>query len=321
VTIVGAIIDVELPHGGVGMGAVPGSAGDPLPSAIDTLAIRGSRVSITSGPPAVCIGVMNAAGGTGSAAVGEIVIEDSELSCAVAEAGGVGLGAGSANGGDSLSVGNLSLKNTTVVCRVAGGACIGGTVPMAILDGSEVDCGPVLERVCVEALELEVRNSLLGRTRAAKFFDVGSFHWDPDVRLGVKYLNQSEPEGITAKKFVHLQQIKYIDDGPYALFLDFLGPSSEVAMDGSEDGLLMAVPDSASGGLAHRGVRKDGPLSGLVYNAGGSRLWFGSGETMVANPLFEFGTTRFTWNYSPYHVDRKIWKFWMFTFLMARFPS
>jgi hypothetical protein len=51
---------------------------------------------------------------------------------------------------------------------------------------------------------------------------------------------------------MHLFGLDDPDDAPYTLSLDYIGSSTDIAMDGPEEGFLMAIPAPAVRGLVHR---------------------------------------------------------------------
>jgi hypothetical protein len=347
VTIVDAVINIHISSGGAGIGPVYRSGFVGIPeSYVNYLAIRRSRINVTLPVRGVCFGAMVGLGEESpqKAVLGDLDIEDSELFCASWQNFSTGIGTGLAAQNVSLSVGNVTLRNTTLVCDLPDGQCIGSApgngvsqvesveieggrivsesgqailLRSVVLDGTQIECSAVGPS-CIETDDLEVRNSLFGKTRTVRFFNTSSIHWEQEQALMVKYYIASELEGIANRKLLHLSKLNYLDDGPYSLYFHGVGASSEIEMDGSEDGVLMAVPASGVCRPMHRAKRGTHLTSGDVLTSGGDRISFGPGETLVTNPVFQRPTMCFTTSISPYAIRRGLLRLAFFAFLMIR---
>jgi hypothetical protein len=291
---------------------------------------------------------MNNGGGTGKSIIGEIMIDDSELFCNIFEPGGVGIGSGLSDGSGSLSVGEITLRNTTLTCDISGGVCIGignvtngasqvsnvtieggritslshyptfsgdaigGGLPILILDGTIVECNSIGPS-CIQAQELTIFKSILGKTTTKRFFNAESISWEDGIPVRVKYLNLSEFEEITNKRLLHLREIEYLYAGPYELSVGSGEDLTIVEMDGKEDGVLMSLPLSEQGGVSHRANRSGGFVVGHVLEHDHKDIVFGTGETMVSNPRFAIATAPYLQLFNPYTARRRLLQMSIFT--------
>jgi hypothetical protein len=82
--------------------------------------------------------------------------------------------------------------------------------------------------------------------------------------------------------------------GLYPLYFHDVSASSEIEMDGSEDGVLMAIPASGICRPMHRATRGTYLMNGGVLTSGGDRKTIEPGETLVMDPMFQRPTRYFT---------------------------
>jgi hypothetical protein len=309
----------------------------PVTSTVDFLTIRDSRINIRqkSGSSAliVCIGALNMGEPPGNATIGSITIEDSEIGCAAFGSGGTGIGTGTPV---SLSVSGILLRKAIVTCDLPDGACVGTSAAIdgglnisggrisalagagiaardstVIVNGSSVECDSWAQS-CVQADGLEVQNFLTGRTNAVRYFDVAQIRFPATFRLLIKYFNTTVAEGLTEPKFLHLGGIRYGAFGPYTIHAH----GTEVAMDGSEEGVLISLPAAAVAGVTHRAVRSYATVFGPVLTAEGAAIVFANGETMVTDPKFVALTGAFTNRIDYYHRRGKIIRGAYFLFML-----
>jgi hypothetical protein len=353
-TISDAVFDIRVKDRGVGLGAVSGSQEAVISmhgSKIDSITIRRSRLSVTSEHLGACFGAIYLGLYGADVNVGEMGFEDSELLCTLSEVGGIGIGSGLAGVGATLLVGPVTLKNTAVNCTINGGVCIvtgeitsgsskvgnitieggrivaasgdpsvsckgiGGDVENVELNSAVVDCESVGPS-CIQVNGLTISTSLVGKTRTKKFFDATSITWESDIPLTVKYLNSSDPETITSKRLLHLGEINYFDHFAYDLSIDGFESGNTVAMDGSEVGVLMSVPDSAKGGVSHSATRYNEAIRGSVLNPDSSPIVFDSGETVVTGPIFGLPTAPFRQTFDPYRLKKRLIQIGVFTIMV-----
>jgi hypothetical protein len=347
-TIIDALIDIQLTEPGVGIGSIGTPSEQERGACIGSLTIIRTRINVTALQGGVCIGAMMtplAQGANGRVSLGDMTIEETQVFCNGLSSNSTGVGSGLAIAPTSVSTGLIRLSGTTIVCDGGDGPCLGnhpigngssrvGTVIVedvrirseslfAInVRDSEVRLAKVdiecknFGSSCISSDGLIVETSLLGRTRTLKYFEVERLELGQDLRMVIKYLNKSESEGITGTKLLHLIELKYLDEGPYVLYLEGVGESSEVDMSGEEAGVLMSLPTWVFGGLCHRGRRETVVYEGHVGHSNGSFISFGSGETMIRNPVFVIGTASFTSSFTPYQINKVIFSLVLFVMMI-----
>jgi hypothetical protein len=257
-------------------------------SIVANMSLVSGRFDVVLHGNGACVGA-SPSNGFGLSEVGEITINDSELICRDLFSRGPGGGSEIPHSSFITRVRQVIVRNSTISCHALSRA------------SDERDS-------CVNADGIVLAVNITGRTNTLLFFNASTITFQSSPLVAVRYLSESDEEGLTNFPSLHLREINPGFSGRYAVSPSSWG-SMFVEMTGAEKGLLLST-DPGTTLLAFWRLPQ-GVLGKIVGSDEGDIVISGN-ETIVDRPGFLWATMQFTSLLSPYRCPRAI-------FIMRRY--
>jgi hypothetical protein len=154
----------------------------------------------------------------------------------------------------------------------------------------------------VNADDLVLAVNVTGKTNTRRFFNASAIAFQSSPLVVVRYLSESDEEGLTRFPSLHLRNIEPGFSGGYAISPSSWG-SMFIEMTPAEKGLLLSM-DPGTTLLAFWRIPQRS--LGTIVRSDNGEIVIGDNETIVDNPRFLSATQYFTAVFSPYRCRRTV---------------
>jgi hypothetical protein len=200
-----------------------------------------------------------------------------------------------------------------VIGSIITGSGIGGDLDSVRLESATINCDGQLEDSCVSGRSLELAVNMKGETSARRFFNATNITFKSNPVVALRYLRDSDEEGLRNFPCVHFRKISRPFSGRYAV-----SPRNSrhfvAEMSGDEKGLLLSTGGSITGMEMWRLPQN---ILGMIQTNESCDIDVREAETLVDDPVFIWATMRFTSSFTPYKHRRTLIKARSFLYLLG----